>query len=134
MDNVSATLDASAVLSALKRLGDTALKYTKPASKISADSIQREARRRVRRATGQTADNILVLESYDKQGYVVLTKDQRTDGTYKQAKHVGLWLEGGTKHMPAHPFFYPSAKLEVAAHERRIGEAVGRAIAESGLG
>lgn len=149
-DGFSCDIDTSAVSAAFSRLGDTALKYTKPASKISADSMQREMQSRVARATGKTADNILVTELDD--GYVVATADVRLDRTpipgtaalrseYYPEKHVGLWLEKGTSLGAPHshaaaarPWFFPSIALEEGPHERRIKDAVEQAITDEGLG
>jgi hypothetical protein len=124
-DGFTAELDATDVLDALRRFPDAVLKETKPASKISADSIQREAQRRVRRLSGETAERIRVVELRNGTGYLV-------ESTNMRMPNLPIWLEAGTKRMSAKPYFYESVRLESNAHERRIGEAVGRAI--SGLG
>jgi hypothetical protein len=134
MDGFTATLESSAVSEALRRFPDTVLKYTKPASKISADSIAREAERRVRRDTGATAQGIRVHELTNGTGYVVVS-------TRRHMPNLPLWLEAGTQRgkprsrtQAASPYFYPAVRLETSAHERRISEAVQQAIASEGLG
>lgn len=149
-DAITLTLDSSGCVAALEGFAVHAVQYTKPASKITADNIQREARSRVARATGQTAEHILVSEI--EGGYLVHTSDVRLDrtpipGKTKQRsalhkmKHVGLWLEKGIRqgkpgsHTAApRPFFFVSAQLEMGAHERRIDEALQQAAAAEGLG
>lgn len=151
-DGLALTVDAAALHAALLRLGDTAATYTKPASKVSADSMQREMRARIARATGTTADNILVSEFGD-DGYVVHTADIRLDRTpipghaamrsvYFQETHVGLWLEKGIRKggksrghtAAARPWFFPSVALEEGPHVRRIHDAIAQAIDAEGLG
>lgn len=150
-DAITAELNARPLLEAFDRLPEAVAAATKAASKVSADNIQREARRRVRRKTGATADAILVNEMHNKSGYVVQATNRRFRDMKNpaiaadvaagrlptmqlSALNIPLWLEGGTRHMDPKPFFYDAAKLEVNAHERRIDEAVGRAIVATGLG
>ena len=150
-DGFTATLDSSAGLAGLKSLPDVVLKHTKPASKVSADSLQREMRRRVKRRSGSTAEGIEVTELRDGTGYLVQATNKRlrtnmspavasavAEGRMPtmqmSAKNVPLYLEAGTRHMAARPFFYDSVRLEYKAHERRIEDAIARAAAEEGLG
>jgi hypothetical protein len=133
-DGFTATLESASLLAAFDRLPDTILKYTVPASKVSADSIQREAQRRVRRDTGETAQGIIVDEMRNGTGYVVVSVNRRMP-------NLPLWIEAGTKRGkpgshtdPGDPFFYPAIRLELNAHTRRIDEAVARGIAAEGLG
>lgn len=133
-DGFNVTVDASGLTAALKRLGDTALKYTKPASKVTANNIEREAQRRVKRATGETAKGIQTFEMHNGEGYVVVSTNRRMP-------NLPLWLEGGTKKgkpgshtQSADPYFWPAVRLELGAHERRIGDAIDRAIQAEGLG
>lgn len=134
VDGFTASLDSRAVLDALHQFPDVVLKYTKPASKVSADSVQREAQRRVRRNTGETAAGIQVVEMTNGTGYVVYASNRRMP-------NLPIWIEGGTRqgkagsrNDPGDPFFYPAVRLELGAHERRIDDAVDRAAAEVGLG
>lgn len=133
-DGFTGTLESKAVLDALRAFPDVVLKYTKPASKVSADSIAREAQRRVRRQSDETMLGITVEESYDGTGYVVLSRNRRMP-------NLPLWIEAGTRRGkpgshadPGQPYFYPSARLEMAAHERRIIAAVNDATDAIGLG
>ncbi len=151
-DGFEIAIETDPAMAALTSFGDAALKYTKPASKISADAIQAEARRRVARATGHTAEGILVREDFTGTGYIVYTEDERIDRTpipgstqqrsaFLAMPHVALYLEKGIRqgkpgsHTAApRPFFFVSAQLEQAAHERRIGDALQQAADERGLG
>lgn len=133
-DGFTATVDAAGLMDALHRLGDTALRYTVPACKVSADSIQAEAQRRVRRATGETAEGIGVDELRSGEGYIV-------DAVNLRMPNLPLWIEGGTKQGkprshtdPGTPFFSPAIRLEASQHERRIADAIGEALAAEGLG
>jgi len=134
-DGFSATLDASGFLSDLRRLDDTIFRqYVKPECKVTAESIQQEAERRVRRASGQTAEGIQVFEMTNGEGYVVVSINKRMP-------NLPLWIEAGTKRgkprshtEPADPYFYPAVRLEEPQHERRIDAAVGAAIEAAGLG
>jgi hypothetical protein len=59
---------------------------------------------------------------------------------FKQEKHVGLWLEHGTRRgrprshtAAARPWFWPSVRLEVPQHERRISQAIDDAMKAEGF-
>lgn len=133
-DGFEATMDTGPVLAALARLGDSALKYTNPASEVTADNLIREMQARVRRATGETADGIQKFPMHSGEGYVVVVINRRMP-------NLPLWIEGGTQQgkpgshaMPAAPFFWPSVQLEAGAHEQRISAAVADGISAEGLG
>jgi hypothetical protein len=147
-DGFSATV-VDTVSPALARLGDAAHTYTNLASHVSAASIQREMKRRVSRqdarATGATAEGIELEEMHNGRGYVVYTTPVRRDNKQKSKQvsrlNVDLWLEYGTRRgkprssdQRPRPFFWPAVELEVAAHERRIGQALDDAMRAEGLG
>lgn len=140
-DSFQVDIENGALLRALDRL-DVSLveRHTKPACKVTALNIQREARARVRRRTGRTAAGITVEESFDQQGYVVLPFNTALElsliesGNDQQPENLPYWLEFGTRKMTKKPFFIESARLEENAHDRRIREAIQNAIDESGLG
>lgn len=96
-------------------------------AEITAHRIASEAEGRVRRRTGKTAAGITVEETRDGKGYVVFV--QRPD-------MPGLpgWLEFGTRFMSKRDFFFASARLEEAAHERRSHEVVQDVLDAKGLG
>lgn len=132
-DNITATVDASGLLEGLRQLGDTALKYTKPASRVTANNIEREAQGRVRRATGDTAKGIQVFEMHNGEGYVVVSNNRRMP-------NLPLWIEAGIKRgkprshdEPASPYFWPAVKLESSPHDRRISQAVADGIRAEGF-
>ena len=140
-DGVTLDVETSRLLQALSRLEASVVeRHTKPACLVTAMRIQREARARVRRRTGRTAAGITVEESYDKQGYVVLPFNDALErsllsaGNDQQAENLPYWLEVGTRKMTKKPYFFESARLEEAGHDRRIKDAIQAAIDESGLG
>lgn len=163
-DSFSVTLDDAALLAGLKRLGTTVEKYTIPAALETAKAVQREARARVARRSGATAEGIVVREDYVRKGYIVTTGDVLAAGErtlsaglamgmqpgkarkwasrgYTQQKHVGLYLEGGTKkgqprsHTAApRPFLGPAADVEQGPHGRRMRAAIQAAIDDAGFG
>lgn len=148
-DKFTIEVDTRELLAALDALPDLVLSNLKAASKITADNIAREAKGRVARRTGETAEGIHVEESYSGDGYVVLMGDAVSPAETKsrerrglktaksnlhQTKHTGIWLEFGTKFMTKREFFFPSARLEESAHNRRAREAVQDAINARGLG
>ena len=134
----SITVETAALFAAMDAVPGVVAKHLLQAAKISADNIAREAQRRVARRTGATAERIHVEASTLGNGYVVLMGDavgpqetarRRSRGlrrtsrsTRHQEKHVGIWLEFGTKFMTRREFFFPSARLEAGPHERRARE------------
>ena len=156
-DHFTIEIDDRALLAALDRVGPAVEKYLKRAAKVTADHIQGEARRRVARRTGKTAEGIEVREDYTRFGYVVVTSDvlsneehtrrqgYRTaklrNATYANVPHVGLYLENGTiqgkpgSHTSApRRFFDVSAQVEQGPHRLRVAEAIQQAIDDVGLG
>lgn len=140
-DRFQIDVDTSALLTAMDRLSAQVVeRHTRPACKVTALNVQREARARVRRRTGRTAAGITVEESYDQQGYVVLPFNDAFEraliesGNDQQPENLPYWLEFGTKKMTKKPFFFESARLEEGAHDRRIRAAIQDAIDEAGLG
>jgi len=135
-DGFTATLDASGFLSDLHRFGDTIFRqYIKPECKVTAESIQQEAQRRVRRSqAAETAKGIQVFEMHNGEGYVVVSINKRMP-------NLPLWIEAGTKQgkprshtEAADPYFYPAVRLEEPQHERRIVAAYDAAASAAGLG
>lgn len=119
-------VDTAALFAAMDTLPSQIAAALKVEAKITADNIDREATARIARATGKTAEGIVVEETHNGDGYVVLIRNNRA--------HIGHFLEFGTKYMAQKPFFFISARLEEGAHDRRALEAVKRVIAEKGLG
>jgi hypothetical protein len=132
-DSISATVQ-DGVTEALRRLGDTALRFTVPACEDTADAVIAEYQRRVRRDTGETAEGAQKDKLRDGTGYFVSVRNRRMP-------NLPEWLEFGTKQgkpgshtQQASPAFWPAVQLEVMHHDRRISDAVGQAIAAEGLG
>lgn len=130
MDRLTIDVDATALVAALDRLGAVAERYVKAAAEVTAQRIAEGARGRVRRATGQTAAAITVSEAPGPLGgYRVFVGSMQG-----RAANLPQWLEFGTRKLSAQPFMFNSARLEEGAHERRIRQAIERAIAEQGFG
>jgi hypothetical protein len=137
-DRFTLDVDTTALLAAIEALPDVVLAYLKPAAKITADNICREAKARLQRqlgpeATGATVRGIHVEETRGKEldGYVVLGYDADTPHARGP---VDQWLEFGTQSMTAREFLFASARLEEGAHDRRARAAVQDAIDAQGLG
>ena len=106
--------------------------FVKAAARISADHIQVDAAARLERqlsgtSSGRTVAGIKVLSDRTGWGWVV-------DAGNLSQPMLDHWLENGTKHMHARPFFDASAQLEQAAHAERVRAAIQAALSEYGLG
>lgn len=149
-DNVTFTVDASSLLSALRDFPDVLQPRLKATAKVTAEAVRSQARSRIRRATGRTAERMRVDETYKGDGYVVVMGDavepevtkrreqlgmRRTakSGSYKEA-HVGVYLEFGTRFQSARPFLFVSADVERGAHDRRVRQTIVDTLQEKGLG
>lgn len=127
--NLTVDVDASALLAALDRLGVEAERICQEASKVTANKIVNEAKKRVARATGETQRAIVSEQAPGPLGgYRVFV------GTTSHPANLPQWLEWGTKHMSARPFLFSSARLEEGPHRQRIAAAVQDAIDAQGLG
>jgi hypothetical protein len=140
-DSITFEVDAFELEKALLSLADDARPFVNEASRDTAAAVVREASARLQRQIGRsvahpsrpdlgqglTLAGLQSRPAYDGNGYVVV--DER-----EPFPNVPFWLEKGTKHMKARPFFYVSMQLEIAAHERRIREALSRTLVATGLG
>ena len=124
---ITVTVDTTALQAGLVHLADDMAIQTKAAAEITANAIVREARGRVARRTGATAEGIHAEESRDGIGYVVLA-------IRAERANVPFWLEFGTRYMTARPFLYASAAVEQPGHQRRTADAVSYAIDVNGFG
>jgi len=127
MAGLAITVDVAPLVTALERFPAALEEATRAASEVSAENIANEARARVARRTGETAEGIVVVEAPEVAGYDVIVSHPTKPG-------LPWWLELGTKHMTARPFFDASVALEEELHERRIGEAVATTLEAEGLG
>lgn len=105
--------------------------FVKAAARISADHIAAEARTRLLRqlsgtSSGRTLAGITV-KSAGAWGWIV-------DAGNVAQPMLDRWLEFGTKHMHARPFFLDAARLEAQAHTDRVANAIQAALSEYGLG
>jgi HK97 gp10 family phage protein len=126
MDSLVVAVDDTALLAALHAIPDAVLAHLKPESKVTANNIASEARRRVQRRTGATSEAITVEETRNGDGYVVFVGKARG--------HVGRYLEWGTTFARAQPFLFASARLEEGAMLGRARLAIQAAIDGEGLG
>lgn len=127
-DGFTITADATDLLALLDKAGQVVDDVCRDVSHETAKRVAFEARARVSRATGKTAEGIHVEEARDRRGYVVLAYDVNAG-----QPPVDYWLEYGTRHMHARPFFRSSATLEETGHLQRMTEAVAAALEEMGF-
>lgn len=150
-DGLKVDVDSAALISALRDFPGILQPRVMASCKVSANSILREARSRIRRRSGKTAGGMRVDETYNGDGYVVVMGDavapdetRRREsvggskrwvrsGAYQEA-HVGIYLEFGTKSMAMRPFLFASGDLEVGAHRRRVEQAIIDGMRAEGLG
>jgi hypothetical protein len=138
VDAISADMDTTEIDRLFADLRVDAQTYVNAAAQETGDAIVREAQARLARqlgptATGATVAGIGARPAADGNGVVVFSERDAS-------ALVPMILERGSKKGKsghanyARPYFWVSAELEAGAHYRRIGEALGRAIAEKGLG
>jgi len=118
-------IDAAAVLRALEQAPAAVEARLLPVAKLTAERIDAEASRRVLVATGKTQTGITVEPLEKGSGYAVVANRN-------PFPNVPIWLEHGTEHMIAHPFFDIAADLERGPHLRLMREAADDAL--KGLG
>ena len=129
MDSVTVVVEQDTLTPALARLGAEADRVLKAIAKETAERIKDDAQGRLRRqtsGTGRTADAITVEEGAD--GYYKVTSGNMGD----RPANLPIWLESGTKHMTAKPYFYGAVQLEAGTYLRRVEQAMQDAI--DGLG
>ena len=120
-------VDPSGAIAALERLGPAVEVRLDAVARDTAERIAAEARRRVRRRTGQTAAGITVEQAKDGNGYVVFV-----DIDPARWPNLDIGLEFGTRFMGPAPFLHASAVLEESSHRRRLEHALQDAIDEVG--
>jgi hypothetical protein len=142
MDSITAQIERENLRLHILHLGETSQKLTKDACLVTANNVQREARSRLARQlgpnrTGAMEAGVVVRDDYTQVGYVVMSI--RRDA--REMYNLPIWIENGTKLGKAHshasaprPFFWPSVRLEISAHERRLSDAMQEAITAEGLG
>jgi hypothetical protein len=125
-DGFTSTVDASALLAMLDRVGPSLEFHTRDVARETAKRVAVEATSRVSRREGITASGIHWEMSRDGKGYVVMAYEAG-----KQAP-VDKYLEAGTKFMRARPFFFASAEIENGPHLRRMEERVQQVLSDLG--
>ncbi len=140
--DITITLEWAALQEAMEgeSLKTVIRQFVQVAAEVSASHIRDEAIQRLQRqlvagvgkgfgghATGETVEGIVIKKLRSGWGYIV-------DAGNATQPLLDLWLEKGTTNMPARPFFYDSARLEQQAHQDRVGNAIGAALSEYGLG
>jgi hypothetical protein len=119
------------ILALIRELGDVrATQAVYLAADMTAQAVVREAKSRVRRATGETARGIEIqpLTGAKTRGGslagVAVVQLSRTDVTgrraQRRARMVPRYLERGTRYLAAQPYFDASARLEEQNHVRRV--------------
>lgn len=127
-DQLRIEAETDALLVAMDRFaGPVMERHVLAAAEETGDRIVAEALARVRRRTGQTARGIVIERAHVGTGVVV-------SATNVEQPNLPSWLEFGTQHMKAYPFFFASARLESGAHDRRLRDAIAAAAEEVGLG
>ncbi len=129
MDSVTATVEMDQITRAFDRLGDVAQAALSDLARDTANSLKAEMQGRLRRATsgtGRTADAITVARTDD--GYYTVTSSELGS----RPGMLPIWLEHGTRHMSAKPYFYGAVQLESGTYLRRVENALQSAI--DGLG
>jgi len=117
------------ITQAFDRLGDAAHAVLSELAMETANSLKAEMQGRLRRqtaGTGRTADAITVERTPD--GYARVSSGDMGS----RAANLPIWLEFGTKHMTARPYFYGAIALEHGTYLRRVERALQDAI--DGLG
>lgn len=117
MAEFSVDVDATAVLAMFGRATEAVGPRLKREALYTANRIALDARRRVAVLTGKTQEGIVVEETHAGDGYAVVALRQ-------PMPNVPLWLEKGTVHMDAQPFFDVAAQVEQGPHLRRVAEAL----------
>lgn len=127
---LTVSVEATEILRAFDRVGDRSQDLLLAEAEYTANAIVVEARARVRKLTGQTMRGIHSEPSEKGDGFVVFAYDT-SDASSRGP--VDFWLEFGTKHMTAKPFFFNAGLMEEGPYLRRVGEALQAAIDEAGL-
>lgn len=129
--SVTATVEMSQITQAFDRLGDAATTVLSDLARETAHALKAEMQGRLRRqisgtSTGLTADAITVAR--DEDGYYTVS----TGSMGSRAANLPIWLEFGTVHARALPYFYGAVELEHGTYLRRVENALQSAI--DGLG
>lgn len=128
MDAVTVAIEQDTISQAFARLGDAAASVFDAIARTTAERLRGEMQSRLRRqtaGTGQTADAITV--SKDGAAYLVTSIAPGS-----RAANLPIWLEFGTKHAAARPYFYAAVALEHGTYLRDVERGLQSAI--DGLG
>lgn len=136
-------VDLAPLIRALDEIPNAILAHLKPVAQQTAERIVAEAKARVARRTGHTAEQIRVEETGEPDVWEQLVLDKSADDDFAYIiraddpttkLHTEKWLEFGTKFETPRPFFFVAADLERGAYERASRQAIQDAIDETGLG
>jgi hypothetical protein len=154
-DSMKIDVDARGMLRALDRLGDLATDEVFAAVMETAEAVSDEMVSRINRQTrgeGVTAGNVSIGVVGPGQGRAASGKarhrgklfnlpskeDALEEGIfvdiepYRRPANLPGWLEFGTVHMLARPFFFASAEVEEGPHRRRLATALANAARKAG--
>lgn len=123
-------VDTTALIAALRQVGVEVERELRAEASHTAQLIAKEAQSRLERqlgpeATGKTVRGIKVIE---------LTHEAVVIAERNPYPILPYWLEKGTEHMRARPFFDASVRLEEGGFLRRVETIVQGVIDRSGLG
>ena len=148
---MSVEFDIARTLAAFEKLGPAAKALCESASYQTALAVKADAQARMAKRPADISDYTylnVVIQRRNVGGHVVMTGDRVSAKesarrqslgmknwrkAYKAEKHVGLWLEFGTRRMRPRPWLFPAAAAQESAHFQRIASAVERAANEADL-
>jgi hypothetical protein len=144
-DLMTVEVDVSRVLDAFRKLGPSAKNACLAACFHTATAVKAGAQAAIPKRRPLTYQNIVFESRRVGDGYVVMMDRTRPEpvttasgkssrgGRGGGMKHVGSWLEFGTRTQRPKPFLFPSAQAQEGPHLQRIAAALDRAVQEAGV-
>jgi hypothetical protein len=133
-DLLTVTVDTSEAVRALDQFVATVETRLHENAMRAASAIVREAKARVHRRTGSTAEGIVMTDQGVGAGVLVTVTREARDAKGRQWPFVPAWLEYGTEHEVASPFLGPSVRLAQGEFFRNAATILDDAAQASGLG
>ena len=138
-DAITVAFDRELLARAMATASARAILAVEAVSLDTATRVADAMRARIARSAGPWRHGDVPTHTqvhYEKarggRGYVVMAYDSGGKGAGGRTRqhHVDIYLERGTRHMPAQPFIDASARVEEGPHFRRMQEAVINALDE----
>lgn len=131
-DHVTFEVEIDGVIRAFRALPDRLEPKLDRLAEAAAERVANDARSRLDRAlgegaTGKTREGIAVERARNGRGYVVVARRN----PYPSLPN---WLDKGTQHMAARPFFDVAARLEAETYRRQVLQVIRDEADEIGLG